>query len=210
VLALSLFASAYTWFVWPVCLGHWVLMATWLWLQKTAACSTRTEEFFFCLLLAVIHVFTFFNVKPDRTAYRYTFYYLVSYLTNYEVVGMSKLVRNELAWSFHLMWKLTDFQFSSTGLFDGKHRPDCFVVLVRRKQQVVVLPGSGGTGGVFCYQHDPADCLLHLPASEQAAIYQHRHLHKRYCLPERRESSFGSQWRIADKKSIAGTIGSIG
>ena len=80
VLALSLFAAAYTWYVWPVCFGHWILMATWLWLQKTAACSTQKEEFFFCLLLAVIHVFTFFNVKPNRTVFRYIFYYFVSQL----------------------------------------------------------------------------------------------------------------------------------
>lgn len=54
-------------------------MAIWLWLQKTAACSTRTEEFFFCLILAIIHVFTFFNVKPDRTRFRYAFYYSVRF-----------------------------------------------------------------------------------------------------------------------------------
>lgn len=81
VIALSVFASAYGWFIWAVCLGHWVLMAIWLWLQKTAACSTRTEEFFFCLILAIIHVFTFFNVKPDRTRFRYAFYYSVSILS---------------------------------------------------------------------------------------------------------------------------------
>lgn len=77
MIALSVFASVYGWFIWAVCLGHWVLMAIWLWLQKTAACSTRTEEFFFCLILAIIHVFTFFNVKPDRTRFRYAFYYTV-------------------------------------------------------------------------------------------------------------------------------------
>lgn len=78
VIALSVFASVYKWLIWAVCLGHWVLMAIWLWLQKTAACSTRTEEFFFCLILAIIHVFTFFNVKQDRTRFRYAFYYTVS------------------------------------------------------------------------------------------------------------------------------------
>ncbi|XP_057365887.1 XK-related protein 4-like [Daphnia carinata] len=82
VIALSFFASEYGWFVWAVCLGHWILMAIWLWLQRTAACSTRTEEFFFCLILAIIHVFTFFNVKPDRTRFRYAFYYIVCFFEN--------------------------------------------------------------------------------------------------------------------------------
>jgi hypothetical protein len=68
----------YGWFIWPIVLGHWILMAIWLWLQQTAACSTRIEEFFFCLILAIIHIFTFFNVKPDRTRFRYAFYYTVS------------------------------------------------------------------------------------------------------------------------------------
>ena len=78
VIALSVFASVYTWLVWAVLLGHWSLMSIWLWLQKTAACSNGLEEFFFCLILAVIHVFTFFNVKPDQTRFRYAFYYTVS------------------------------------------------------------------------------------------------------------------------------------
>jgi len=86
VIALSVFASVYTWMVWAVCLGHWGLMAIWLWLQKTAACSNRTEEFFFCLILAVIHVFTFFNVKPDRTRFRYAFYYTVCFIENTSLV----------------------------------------------------------------------------------------------------------------------------
>jgi len=86
VIALSVFASVYTWMVWAVCLGHWGLMAIWLWLQKTAACSNRMEEFFFCLILAVIHVFTFFNVKPDRTRFRYAFYYTVCFIENTSLV----------------------------------------------------------------------------------------------------------------------------
>jgi hypothetical protein len=77
VIALSVFATEYYWLIWAVILGHWALMAIWLWLQKTAACSNRTEEFFFCLILAIIHIFTFFNVKPDRTRFRYAFYYTV-------------------------------------------------------------------------------------------------------------------------------------
>lgn len=78
-MALSLFAHNFTWCIWPVCVSHWILMAIWVWLQETGACSTKTEEFFFCLVLAVIHIFTFFNVKPDSTRCRYIFYYLVHY-----------------------------------------------------------------------------------------------------------------------------------
>lgn len=102
VIALSVFASVYGWLIWAICLGHWILMAIWLWLQKTAACSTRTEEFFFCLILAIIHVFTFFNVKPDRTRFRYAFYYTVSYplkmFWKQLVWLLTKMTNSELPW----------------------------------------------------------------------------------------------------------------
>merc|ERR1712242_621359 len=75
VLALSLFASALPQWIGPLCAAHWVVMASWVITQRTAACNTRCEEFLFALVLGAIYIFMFFNAKEERTRYKYLLYY---------------------------------------------------------------------------------------------------------------------------------------
>ena len=51
VLALSLFASALPTWIGPLCGAHWIVMASWIIFQRTAACNTKCEEFLFALVL---------------------------------------------------------------------------------------------------------------------------------------------------------------
>ena len=51
VLALSLFASALPTWIGPLCAAHWIVMASWIIFQRTAACNTKCEEFLFALVL---------------------------------------------------------------------------------------------------------------------------------------------------------------
>ena len=51
VLALSLFASALPTWIGPLCAAHWMVMASWIIFQRTAACNTKCEEFLFALVL---------------------------------------------------------------------------------------------------------------------------------------------------------------
>ena len=56
VLALSLFASALPTWIGPLCAAHWIVMASWIIFQRTAACNTRCEEFLFALVLGQLSV----------------------------------------------------------------------------------------------------------------------------------------------------------
>ena len=51
VLALSLFASVLPQWIGPLCAAHWLVMASWIVSQRTAACNTQCEEFLFALVL---------------------------------------------------------------------------------------------------------------------------------------------------------------
>lgn len=54
VLALSLFATAVPLWIGPLCAAHWLVMASWVVYQRTAACNTRCEELLFALVLGRI------------------------------------------------------------------------------------------------------------------------------------------------------------
>jgi len=86
VLALSLFASALPQWIGPLCAAHWVVMASWVITQRTAACNTRCEEFLFALVLGAIYIFMFFNAKEERTRYKYLLYYSFCLLENSAII----------------------------------------------------------------------------------------------------------------------------
>jgi len=86
VLALSLFASALPRWIGPLCAAHWIIMASWIIFQRTAACNTKCEEFLFALVLGVIYIFMFFNAKEERTRYKYLLYYTFCFLENTAII----------------------------------------------------------------------------------------------------------------------------
>lgn len=88
VVALSLFASVLPKWIGPLCAGHWVVMASWVVWQRTAACNTRCEEFLFALVLGMIYIFMFFNAKEERTRYKYLLYYTFCLLENSAIIAI--------------------------------------------------------------------------------------------------------------------------
>jgi len=86
VLALSLFASALPTWIGPLCAAHWIIMASWIIFQRTAACNTKCEEFLFALVLGVIYIFMFFNAKEEKTRYKYLLYYTFCLIENTAII----------------------------------------------------------------------------------------------------------------------------
>merc|ERR1719270_684761 len=86
VLALSLFASALPKWIGPLCAAHWIIMASWIIFQRTAACNTKCEEFLFALVLGVIYIFMFFNAKEEKTRYKYLLYYTFCLVENTAII----------------------------------------------------------------------------------------------------------------------------
>ncbi|XP_072027545.1 uncharacterized protein [Amphiura filiformis] len=82
VISLALFAAYFQWWVFVAAGSHWLLMTLWLICQKTQFCSTRCEEVMFDAVIGVVYIFSFFNMKPNRTRYRALGYYSLVFVEN--------------------------------------------------------------------------------------------------------------------------------
>ncbi len=100
VFALSLFATAYPRWIGVVCGAHFVLMATWVVLQRTEACVSKFEEFIFAMVLGAIYIFSFFNAKDERTRWKYLFYYTFCFFENTALIAVyaRDVVNDETSW----------------------------------------------------------------------------------------------------------------
>ena len=86
VTAMALFALHFQWWIFPVMFVHWVAMAAWLIWQKTEFYDTRREEIPFVCVIAVVHIFCFFNMKEGRTRMRASLYYILIFFENSAMV----------------------------------------------------------------------------------------------------------------------------
>ena len=67
---------------------HWVLMTTWVLLQKTDFCPTRWEEMLFNGVVGVIYCFCFFSLKEGATRWRMSAFYSIMFVENLILVGV--------------------------------------------------------------------------------------------------------------------------
>ena len=91
VLALALFASKLTIWVFVVAGCHWIVMFVGLLLQKTNFCdgkmkNARCQEVFFNMIMAAVYIFSYVNVKEGHTRLRYVIYYTIVYAENLGMV----------------------------------------------------------------------------------------------------------------------------
>ncbi len=88
VTAMALFALRFKFYIFPVVAFHWGLMTIWLVSQKTQFCETKTEERFFCGVIALIHIFCFFNIKEERTRFRLFVFHTLIFLENSTMIAL--------------------------------------------------------------------------------------------------------------------------
>ena len=66
--------------------------------QKTEACNSRCEEILFCFVLGAVYIFSFFNVKEERTRWKYLAYYTFCFFENTFLIGFwVAMANNDLA-----------------------------------------------------------------------------------------------------------------
>ena len=87
MLALALFASKLTIWVFVIAGCHWMVMFIGLLLQRTSFCdgrmkNARCQEVFFNMVMAAVYIFSFVNVKEGHTRLRYAVYYTIVYVEN--------------------------------------------------------------------------------------------------------------------------------
>ncbi|XP_072044790.1 XK-related protein 6-like [Amphiura filiformis] len=88
VTAMALFALQFEFYIFPAIAFHWALMTVWLISQKTEFCETKTEERLFCGVIAVVHIFCFFNMKEGQTRQRMAVYYILVLFENSVMAGL--------------------------------------------------------------------------------------------------------------------------
>ncbi|XP_015904387.1 XK-related protein 6 [Parasteatoda tepidariorum] len=92
VIALAVFATAYGHWIVVFVAGHWALMTIWLIFLRTNSCATASgqprpiEELFFNVVIGVIYVFCFVNVKDEPTRWKYTIFYIIIWIENVALV----------------------------------------------------------------------------------------------------------------------------
>lgn len=83
VVALVLFASFYTIWLFVAMAAHWIIMTSWLFCQKTRFCMDEygrkhcCREYLFNTVIGFVYIFCFFNIKAGMTRIRVIPYYVI-------------------------------------------------------------------------------------------------------------------------------------
>ncbi|KAL7851655.1 hypothetical protein AOLI_G00220110 [Acnodon oligacanthus] len=82
VVTFALFASVFQLYFGIFIVLHWCVMTFWIVHCETEFCITKWEEIVFDMVVGIIYIFSWFNVKEGRTRCRLFVYYLVILLEN--------------------------------------------------------------------------------------------------------------------------------
>ncbi|XP_066524395.1 XK-related protein 6 [Hoplias malabaricus] len=77
VLSFALFASIFHIYFGIFVVVHWCAMAFWIVHGGTDFCMSKWEEVLFNMVVGIVYIFCWFNVKEGRTRYRMMIYYFV-------------------------------------------------------------------------------------------------------------------------------------
>ncbi|CAH6777335.1 Xkr4 [Phodopus roborovskii] len=82
VITFALFASVFQLYFGIFIVLHWCIMTFWIVHCETEFCITKWEEIVFDMVVGIIYIFSWFNVKEGRTRCRLFVYYFVILLEN--------------------------------------------------------------------------------------------------------------------------------
>ncbi|XP_065111019.1 XK-related protein 6 [Paramisgurnus dabryanus] len=82
VLSFALFASIFHIYFGIFVVIHWCAMAFWIVHGGTDFCMSKWEEVLFNMVVGIVYIFCWFNVKEGRTRYRMAIYYFVVLVEN--------------------------------------------------------------------------------------------------------------------------------
>ena len=99
VLAMALFATQFTYWVFVLVGCHWIVMIVWVLLQRTHFCNTKCQEYIFNVVSATIYIFCYLNLIEGHTRLRYLFYYTLVYCENlFMILGWWMYAHTESKW----------------------------------------------------------------------------------------------------------------
>nr|XP_045013323.1 XK-related protein 7 [Jaculus jaculus] len=86
-LAFALFASVYQLYFGIFIVAHWCVMTFWVIQGETDFCMSKWEEIIYNMVVGIIYIFCWFNVKEGRSRHRMTLYYCIVLLENAALTG---------------------------------------------------------------------------------------------------------------------------
>ncbi|EPQ16164.1 XK-related protein 7 [Myotis brandtii] len=93
-LAFALFASVYKLYFGIFIVAHWCIMTFWVIQGETDFCMSKWEEIIYNMVVGIIYIFCWFNVKEGRSRRRMTLYYCIILLENAALTGFWYSSRN--------------------------------------------------------------------------------------------------------------------
>ncbi|KAG5201780.1 hypothetical protein JEQ12_004543 [Ovis aries] len=93
-LAFALFASVYKLYFGIFIVAHWCVMTFWVIQGETDFCMSKWEEIIYNMVVGIIYIFCWFNVKEGRSRHRVTLYYCIVLLENAALTGFWYSSRN--------------------------------------------------------------------------------------------------------------------
>ncbi|XP_067109737.1 XK-related protein 4 isoform X1 [Osmerus mordax] len=97
VITFALFASVFQLYFGIFIVLHWCVMTFWIVHCETDFCITKWEEIVFDMVVGIIYIFSWFNVKEGHTRCRLLIYYLVILGENVALGALWYLYRSPLA-----------------------------------------------------------------------------------------------------------------
>ncbi|XP_051518598.1 XK-related protein 7-like [Myxocyprinus asiaticus] len=99
-IAFALFASVFQLYFGIFIVAHWCAMTFWIIQGETDFCMSKWEEIIYNMVVGIIYIFCWFNVKEGRARFRLGVYYCVTLIEN---VGLTA------AWYIHRGPHTSDF-----------------------------------------------------------------------------------------------------
>lgn len=93
VVTFALFASVFQLYFGIFIVLHWCIMTFWIVHCETEFCVSKWEEIVFDMVVGIVYIFSWFNVKEGRTRCRLLIYYLVILLENATLSALWYLYR---------------------------------------------------------------------------------------------------------------------
>ncbi|XP_058032705.1 XK-related protein 7 [Ahaetulla prasina] len=87
-IAFALFASVFQLYFGIFIVTHWCIMTFWIIQGETDFCMSKWEEIIYNMVVGIIYIFCWFNVKEGRSRCRMSIYYVITLLENAALTGL--------------------------------------------------------------------------------------------------------------------------
>ncbi|XP_072917960.1 XK-related protein 7 [Hemitrygon akajei] len=103
VIAFSLFASVFQLYFGIFIVSHWCIMTFWIIHGETDFCMSKWEEIIYNMVVGIIYIFCWFNVKEGRTRCRMFIYYFITFCENAALTVLWYLYRDSRTTDFEAL-----------------------------------------------------------------------------------------------------------